>query len=311
MSSRLPFAARHFLTPIPLALAILGLAAALPVAAVAAPAIIYGIDNNNDIYEIDPVNKTSALALVQPAGGFSNALAYDTTRDHLFFIGPDNGLKYWAQGSGTTGLNVAGSPAVGTDPNNAAYYDNAYWFFEHDSNVLHRWNLSYTGTGAGAVPSISGTQSFVIAGMDLPPTGSVNNTNSFGDIAINPTTGILYASTSRGRFYSVDLLNSMTFTQLLVSPGNDNTVGLQLSFNTDYSILYGHSYTSGSWYEVNPANGNQTAITGFSTKPFGDTGFRDLGGAAVAAVPEPSAAALACIGVAGAAWCLRRRRRAG
>ena len=274
------------------------------------PAYIYGIDNNNDIYEIDPVNKTSTLALVQPAGGFSNSLAYDTTRDHLFFIGPDNGLKYWVQGSGSTGINVAGSPAVGTDPNNAAYYNDAYWFFEHNTNLLQRWNLSYTGTGAGAVPSISGTQTFAIAGMDLPPTGSVNNTNSFGDIAINANTGILYASTSRGRFYSVNLATQV-FTELAASLGNNNTVGLQLSFNTDYSVLYGHSYEDGAWYEVSTLNGARTLITDFSTTPFGGKGFRDLGGAAVAPVPEPSSIALACVGAGGLAWrYLRRRRRA-
>ena len=274
------------------------------------PAFIYGVDNNNDIYEINPVAKTSTLALVQPAGGFSNSLAFDTNRNHLFFIGPDNGLKYWVQGSGSTSLNVAGSPTVGTDPNNAAYYDNAYWFFGFNSNVLNRWNLDYSGVGSAAVPSVSGTQSFSIVGMDLPPGGTVDNTNTFGDIAINPTTGMLYASTSRGRFYSVDLATK-ALTQLAASLGNDNTVGLQLSFNTDYSVLYGHSYEDGAWYTVSTVDGARTLISDFSTTPFGGKGFRDLGGSAVAAVPEPSSIALACVGAGGLAWrVLRRRRRA-
>jgi hypothetical protein len=52
------------------------------------PAYIYGIDNINDIYEIDPIAKTSTLVLAQPAG-ISNSLAYDTVRNDLFFIGPD------------------------------------------------------------------------------------------------------------------------------------------------------------------------------------------------------------------------------
>jgi len=272
------------------------------------PAIIYGIDNNNDIYEIDPVAKTSVLALVQPAGGQSNSLAFDTVRNQLFFIDPDNKLRYWLQGSGSMGISVAGSPSIATDPNNASYYDNSYWFFEFNSNQLHRWSMTYSGTGSAAVPSVSGTQVFSIGGMDLPPVGSANNTNTFGDIAINPNTGILYASTSRGRFYSVNL-GTNTFTELAASLGNDNTVGLQLAFNTDYSILYGHSYETGLWYEVSLTDGARTPITDFSTTPFGGKGFRDLGGSAVAAVPEPSSVALACVGAGGLAWRLMRRRR--
>lgn len=285
-------------------------AAAAPAWADPLPAaFIYGIDNNNDIYEIDPVAKTSRLVLVQPAGGESNALAFDTARNHLFFIGPDNGLKYWVQGAGSSATAVTGPGLVTTDPNNAAYYNDAYWFFEFNSNILTQVNLAYSGTGSAAVPSISSIDTFPISGMALPPGGSVNNTNTFGDIAINPLTGTLYASTSRGRFYSVDL-SSKVFTELVASPGNDNTVGLQLSFDSDYSNLYGHSYETGAWYEVDPATGSTTLISGFSTTPFGGKGFRDLGGSAVAAVPEPSSVALACVGAAGLGWHLVRRRRA-
>ena len=316
MTSRMPSAVVRRPRLVRLVAAAFGLVATLPAAAVAVPAIIYGIDNNNDIYEIDPVAKTSALALVQPAGGFSNSLAYDTARDHLFFIGPDSGLKYWVQGSGSTGINVAGSPTVGTDPNNAAYYNNAYWFFQFNSNVLHRWNLGYSGTGSSGVPTVTGTQTYTIAGMNLPPSGTSGfNTNTFGDIAINAATGTLYASTTRGRFYSLDLTTdpTNTFSEILapIAPsGTDNTYGLQLSFNTDYSVLYGHSYEDGAWSTLDVATGARTPISGFNTTPFGGKGFRDLGGAAIAAVPEPSTVVLACLGIGGLALLSRRRRRA-
>ena len=285
-----------------------------------APAYIYGVDNANDIYEINPVSKTSTRVLVQPTGGSSNSLAFNTDRDQLYFIGPDNGLKYWVQGSGTTGISVAGSPAVGIDPNNAAYYNNAYWFFDFNSNVLNRWNLGYSGTGASGVPSVTSTQTYSIENMLLPPSGTTGlNTNTFGDIAINANTGILYASTTRGRFYSLNLNGdpTNTFTQLgapIATDGTDNTVGLQLAFNTDYSILYGHSYENGEWYTVSTeltGNGARTLISDFSTTPVDGKGFRDLGGSAVAAVPEPSSIALACVGAGGLAMrFLRRRRRA-
>jgi hypothetical protein len=272
------------------------------------PAFIYGIDDNNDIWEIDPVAKTSSLALVQPSGT-SNSLAYDTVRNDLFFIDSQKKLRYWSRESGTTVGEVSSTPVTTSpdNPNNAAYYNNAVWFFDFNSNVLNKISLSYTGTGATAVPSISGTQTFSIDGMNLPgPDGA--NTNTFGDIAINATTGILYASTTRGRFYSLNVSDdpTTTFTQLAAPLGLTNDLGLQLSFNTDYSVLYGHSYENGAWYEVSTVNGARTPISGFTTTPF-----RDLGGAAITAVPEPSSIALACVGAGGLAWqVLRRRRRA-
>jgi hypothetical protein len=307
---------------------VIRLAAVIAVAAGAAsawadpvvPAFIYGIDDNNDIWEIDPVAKTSSLALVQPSGT-SNSLAYDTARNDLFFIGSDLKLKYWSRENGTTVGNVSETPVVlANNANNAAYYNNAYWFFDFNSNVLNKISLSYTGTGATAVPSIVGTATYSIAGMDLPnesnPSAVGLNTNTFGDIAINADTGFLYASTTRGRFYSLNLNGdpTNTFNQLgsiIATSGTVNTVGLQLAFNTDYSVLYGHSYEDGAWYTVDVGNGNRTLISGFTTTPVGDKGFRDLGGAAITAVPEPSSIALACVGAGGLAWqVLRRRRRA-
>jgi hypothetical protein len=279
-----------------------------------APAFIYGIDNNNDIYEVDPLGKSSVLVLSQAAaGGNSNSLAYDTAREDLFFIGPDLKLKYWTTASGTTVSDVGASPIVSdNNANNAAYFNNAYWFFDFNSNVLNKISLAYSGTGVDAIPSISGSAAYSIAGMDLPDPGPGLNTNTFGDIAIKVDTGILYASTTRGRFYSVDLNGDPTNTFLQLAPaiatsGTDNTLGLQLSFNSDYSVLYGHSYENGAWYEVALSDGTRTSID-FSTTPFDGKGFRDLGGAAV--VPEPSSLVLACVGgVGGIAWSLFRRRR--
>lgn len=312
----------RFLSLSGLVLAGLMVAILVPAAAVAEPVVplIYGVDNANDIYQIDPVAKTSSRILEQPTGGASNSLAYDSSRSHLFFIGPDNGLKYWLKDSGTTVSAVAGATLPTPDPNNAAYYGNAYWFFQFNSNVLNKVNLSYAGSGTSAVPSISSIDTFTINGMNLPNAVDPNavgfNTNTFGDIAIDETTGMLYASTTRGRFYSLNLTGdpTNTFTELLapIAPsGTDNTYGLQLSFDTTFSTLYGHSYEDGSWYTVSTANGSRTLINGFTTLPAGGKGFRDLGGAAVAAVPEPSAVALAGIGIGGLAWRLLRRRRAG
>ncbi len=274
-----------------------------------ASALIFGVDNNNDFWEVDPVAQTSTKVLTQPSGGASNALAFDITREQLFYIGPDNALKYWVRGSGTTVNNVAGGSIVTVDPNNAAYYNSAYWFFEFNSNVLNKVSLSYSGTGSASVPSIASVTPYTIAGMDLPNPGTGLNTNTFGDIAINATTGILYASTTRGRFYSVDINGdpTNTFTQLAAAIGVENTHGLQLSFSDDFSILYGHSYEDGAWYTVDTTNGDRSTLVGFATLPAGGKGFRDLGGAAV--VPEPSVLCLSFIGAAGLLISLPKRQR--
>ena len=73
--------------------------------------------------------------------------------------------------------------------------------------------------------------------------------------SINATTGILYASTTRGRFYSLDVNGdpTNTFTEILPATapsGTDNTYGLQLAFNLDYSTLFGHNYETGDWYTM-------------------------------------------------------------
>ena len=84
-------------------------------------------------------------------------------------------------------------------------------------------------------------------------------------------------------------------------------MGLQLSFSSDNSTLYGHRYADGTWYTINTATGAASEIAGFITTPTGSVGFRDLGGAAP--VPEPSTLALAAIGVVGGLVHKVRRRR--
>ncbi len=271
------------------------------------PPVLYGVDVANDIWSIDPVTQTTTKVLTSSEiGQTANALAFDQSRGQLFFVNAANTFDYWE--SATNTIQSVGGLSLGltSDPNNAAFYNDAFWYFEHNSNVLRRATLSYTGVGDTAVPSVSSLASFPVLGMN--PTGV--NTNSFGDIAIDHNTGTLYASTSRGRFYTVDLANpTLSFNEIVPSPGNDRTVGLQLSFDQLSNTLYGHNYRSGDWYTIDTTTGSLTQIAGFNTLVAGGRGFRDLGGAAP--VPEPSTIGLAAVGLVGGLGYtgMRRRRR--
>jgi hypothetical protein len=273
---------------------------------------IYGVDVSNDIYEINPVDKTATKVLTSTEiGQTANALAWNETNEHLFFVNAANTFDYWERSTKTI-KSVGGSPlGLTADPNNAAYYNGSFWYFEHNSNILKEAQITYSGGDPlTATPSVSNINSYAVLGMSAFGI----NTNSFGDIAIDQNTGTLYANTSRGRFYSVDLASPITsFTQITASPGNNRAVGLQLSFDESSSTLYGMNYTSGDWYTIDTNTGALTQIAGFNTLVSGGRGFRDLGGAAMnpAPVPEPSTFGLAAVGLVGGLGYtgIRRRRR--
>ena len=75
-------------------------------------------------------------------------------------------------------------------------------------------------------------------------------------------------------------------------------VGLQISFNEDYTVLYGHNYDDGKWYEINTGNGDLTDLSFTTLVPGTSKGFRDLGGASVISVPEPATTGLMLAGAA-------------
>ena len=261
--------------------------------------LLYGIDDAGSIYEINPSEQSSTLVKTGASTTLANSLAYDAAREQLLYVNKDLDLQYWDRTSGSVS-SLGNALSLTGDPGNAAYYQDAYWYFGTNTAVLNKASLTYTGS----TPSVDSISSFSIAGMAA--TG--DNTNTFGDIAIDTAQGILYASTSRGRFYSINLTDpENSFTEIAASAGSDRSVGLQLSFSSDNSTLYGHRYADGTWYTINTATGAASEIAGFITTPTGSVGFRDLGGAAP--VPEPSTLALAAIGVVGGLAHQVRRRR--
>ena len=259
------------------------------------PSYIYGIDDQNDIWQVDPIPGQQSAESTFSTGlsGNPNAVAFDRGRDQLFFLGglnvnETNDLYMWNKplGSGPGAfqlITTSGNLGISsTAVYNAAYYNDAFWFFKEGTNQLVKASLSYSGTSVGTVPTFSSTTTYTVAGAPN------DSTNGFGDIAINADTGMLYAATSSGLFYSVNLLTDPAAGYSSIKAGGN--ISLQISFNEDYSVLYGHNYNTAAWYTVDVRTGDVTDL-GFATPANGvsGVGFRDLGGASaidVTPVPE-------------------------
>jgi hypothetical protein len=282
------------------ALLVVGLTIGLPVASRPAaaspivPSYIYGIADDNQIWQINPVPGQQSFQSSYNTGltGQSNAVAFDRGRDQLLFLDVTNNLYLWNKplgGSPTAFQQIATSSSLGIASSlvyNASYYNDGFWFFKEATNDLVKASLTYSSSAVGTVPTFSGTTSYTLTGP------SPSTVNGFGDIAINANTGILYAATSTGLFYSVDLSSPTTSYNEIKSLGGN--ISLQLSFNEDYSILYGHNYASGAWYTVDLATGNLTDLSYATIVPGTGHGFRDLAGASVISVAVPEIDASVC-----------------
>jgi len=279
------------------------------------PSYIYGIADDNQIWQINPIPGQQSFEGTYNTGltGQSNAVAFDRGRDQLFFLSENNDLYLWNKplgGSPSAFQQITTSSSLGLSSSlayNASYYNDGFWFFKEQTNQLVKASLSYSGTTVGTVPTFSSTTSYTVAGAPN------NSTNGFGDIAINVNTGILYAATSSGLFYSVDLNTDPTSGYTSIKAGGN--ISLQLSFNENYSVLYGHHYTSGAWYTVDVATGNLTDLNYTTIVPGTSAGFRDLGGASaidVTPVPEidPSSFGSVIALLLGSLGLLERRRLA-
>lgn len=263
------------------------------------PSFIYGIGDNNQIWEIDPVGQTSKSVFHTGLTGQSNAFAFDTVRDQMFFVDANNDLYYWNHD--TTIARVATAAQLGvasaTQPWNAAYYADAFWFFNTESDQFNKVSLTYSGVGS-STPGFGSLTTYNITG--IPYNTTPGDRNRFGDIAIianGPDAGMLYAATAwptntDGLFYSLNL-NTLTTTGSATVikgagvPDGSGNPNLQLSFNSDYSTLYGQDYNGAKWYTVDLATGNLSEIVGFTTYTSGTFGFRDLGGASLSSVQVP------------------------
>jgi len=325
----------------------------------------YGIDNDNNIWEVDPIRKFNKLinevgrtitdcattnGCLNTSQG-SNGIAYDTDRDHLFFFynpvstGPTRiwDLRFWNRKNfGINSLKVVkdadGVDISGTNiPANAAYFDNALWYFDGSatSSNLNKLLFTYNEQQDDIISATLKT-------YDLSGFGGEDDDKytpgQYGDIAINNQTGFLYGSQTNANFFKIDLnkldddpkpslFTSLGKTQTLNSSGVFVDSGFQLSFNADNSKLFGTRFCNNpgncsgydnSSFTAQAGDGIYFEIVDFDTpmtRQFGTAdllyasspGFRDLGGAtANALVPGP----LPILGVGGAfGWSRRLRRK--
>ena len=115
---------------------------------------IYGIDDSNDIWQVNPEpgEQTFVDGYNTNLANQSNAFTFDRDRDQMFFLNRDpgapapseNNLWMWNKPLGTfvqiatgTQLSINGL----TIPANAAYYANAFWFFKEGTFDLVKATL--------------------------------------------------------------------------------------------------------------------------------------------------------------------------
>lgn len=229
----------------------------------------YGVDEEGIIWQINPVNNTYN-SIYDTKIGLSNAMSYDPVRKQILFIDSTGNLRCLDQNNNH--FQVATSTSLGLSASinsSAAYYNNAIWIFKDVTASLLKINLTYSGQNN--TPSVASVDTYIINNINA----SLNN---FGDIAINLNTGILYGSNLSGRFFSLNLNGNPTNTFNLIK--SSGIPGMQLSFDSNYKILFGHETRNGKWYTVDTNTGN-ISYTGFTSILSGmsnGSGARDLCG---------------------------------
>ena len=210
-----------------------------------------------------------------------NGFSFDPTNRNIFFFNsnvPNTSTAptlYYvslADGSFNSLGSLAGFPALyNQNMAGASYYNGSIYAVENNTNQLVAIPISYSGS----TPTVG-----AISSITLP------TSRAYGDIAINPKTGILYGYTTQVNatapvFYSFDLK-----TQTLLSgPTTTTPSGMQIAFDPSYSVLYGVT-TAGAWYTIDQTTGAATSYAA-STNGFVAASFNDLAGSEEVPGPLP------------------------
>lgn len=254
--------------------------------------VLFGVNEFNDIVQYDLYAKTAKVALVtsiKDGNQFSNGVAYDRTRNHVFFAYTNraspskNGLYVWERDNPAgTEQRIATLAELGVDPPqnypfaNAVFYEDAYWFILNEELILRKVPITYSG-GNQTASGVGAYTNYTLSGLDFTDADV-----QMGDIVINPVTNTLYGalnSDTGGYFFYIDL-SSPSQPYELVKTGQ-NLPTLQLAYTYNYETLYAHDRLSGRWYTVDGVN---TDVRLTQVPDFGTSGAvlsaRDLGGGA-------------------------------
>ena len=261
---------------------------------------LYGITEGGSLYEINPVQQYTGLVFAQTLSmSGSNGLAWDNTRQKLFYYGTVGGtssLYTWDRASGVqskVGGTIPSGPVA-----DGSFYQNAFWYVRNNTDTLVRVNLDFSS----ALPSVASTQEY--ANFD----GTSQTSFGFGDISIRASDGMLFGSSNKG-FFSVNVSGSAPtgFNQI-----NTNSTQYQIGFGQD-NVLYSETASSGVWSTTNTTTGAVTSL-GYTSRDGNGTviAFNDISeGAAqgVFAASEPGSAALLAGGMLPLWGVVRARRR--
>jgi len=237
---------------------------------------------NNNIIVYDPTIESASVFAPTGIKSSINGLALDRATEILYYAAvgdvanPEERGIYYMSLQYNSSARIAPLTDMGivdfttrSIPQNACWYKNSYWFIVTETLILRRVFFAYSGFRPTAIASyIDYTISAPSAQIPLM---------RFGDVDIDVNTDILYGTTTRGQFFKINLNNlaaPLPFTQLVAPDTGDPT--LQITFNIDYSILYGQHQVDGAWYTIDRNTG---ALTKLSFTVVSDLTSVDLAGA--------------------------------
>lgn len=279
-------------------------------AADAAP--LLGITQNGDIYASDPVAGTDTL-IYASGRTFSNGLAYDAVNNRIFYVdgtggaggqGPEFYVYDVATGVESridiNGPSNSGFGSLTGTAESGSIYNGAYWYIQEGQDSLFRVQLDFSTPTSPVVSNITEFN-------DFDDVGGPERLSAFngGDISID-NSGVLFLTSHADQYGRVTLSGTPgtpgAYTQVATGSSLD---GVQLAHDLSTGVLYGHSYSSGTWYTVNQTTGALTS-TGYTSPNH----FFDTASGPFVFVPEPSVVAL--LGIAGVScgcWFWRKRRQ--
>jgi MYXO-CTERM domain-containing protein len=251
-----------------------------------------------------------------------NSFAFDPDNDLYYFGNHANDDLYYFDPTTGTSTKMADAVADFGAPNGSRFsgpgdfYNGRYYFIPESSS----------GQPFNAMDDVywvelsADGRSWVSSGIiTVTMPGTLTGFGDFGDIAIDPTTGVLYGQTVArnssqvGGLFSIDIGSATPSLTLIDTSPGATTNAIQLAFNED-GELFGDRYDNIA--EILPID----KVTGIINAPIALVGttadFFDLGSVTSTApsleeTPEPASLHLAAVGLllaAGGWW--RRRRSA-